>query len=716
MTLKATGGSPGNYRWYDADQNIIADENDAELLTADLNASRRFFVSVVEDGCESPLTEVQAIIRAVPAAPDVATAENCGPASLTLEALDATNGYYRWYDAERNQIEGENEATFTTPEISKSTTYYVSIVEDGCEGDLAEVPAAIKPVPDAPAAEGDLICGEGTTTLTAEGADDGNFRWYDAEQTLIKGATSAAFTTPLIDESTRFYVSILQDGCESNKTEVLAEVRKEVTPPEANDAFVCGQGSAGLQASGATNGNYRWYDADQNLIPGEQNAVFNTPVLTEDAVFYVSQIAGKCESELTAVEVSIREVPDAPGLTATSSCGAAALQLKATGAEDGAYRWYDHDQNLLPKETSATLATETLQQSSTFYASIVREGCESEKTPVEATINTPPPAPRVSSVERCGRGTFTLQAQDEQGMTYQWYRSDGVTPIRGADGAAYTTARLSNSRAFYVSSFRNGCESEKTEVMARVLPVPTVPGVQEAHFCKPGEKNLQITDAKANMRYRWYASEQAEEALAESNGTFSALIGSDTTFYVSSTNGACESERTIFSVTLEELPAFEAGEDIYLLPGESAVLQPDAGFTDYRWYPARGLDFPDRQEPQASPQRTTTYRVEALTAGGCLISDEITVHVTHQFPVPTAFTPNGDGLNDTWKIPLAYKYPDMQVKIYNRWGELVFESVGYEQAWDGRMMDGKTIEGTYLYHIVLDGESPPRQGKVTVVR
>ncbi|MFP4506312.1 MAG: gliding motility-associated C-terminal domain-containing protein [Cyclobacteriaceae bacterium] len=718
VILEAEGAEDGNYHWYDQNQELIEDEVGQQLLTPELTVTTSFFVAVVANGCESALTEVEAIVNEVPAAPAVQDGENCGPGSVTLQALDATDGYYRWYDADENLIEDENEASFTTSELTQSSTFYVSIVENGCEGEKAEVRAIIKNIPDSPVATGGVICAEGSITLEAEGIDEENYRWYDAQQNLIAGATEATYTTPDLTESTTYFVSIVANGCESEKTAVEAEVVPETTPPVIQDIAICSGESATLTAQGGTEGSYRWYDADSELIENASDASFTTPVLQTNTSYFVTIVSGQCESEPTEVQVTVSEIPEAPVVSEQERCGPGTLTLRASGAQgEDTYRWYDENENLIAGETAATLLTDELSETTTYYASIVREGCESEKIAVEAIVKTPPPAPVVQPVQRCGEGNFTLAVENKEDFTYQWYREDGITPIRGADEAEYVTARLSDSRVYFVSVFRNGCESEKTEVMARVLPVPQQPETQQQPICQPGTNTLKVTDPLPQLSYRWYAQPQGGSMLAENaNGELQADIISDSTFYVSTFNEDCESPRTAFEVSLEELPDFDAGEDIYLMPGESAVLQPSNGQQDYRWYPAQGLDFPDRQNPQASPLTTTTYTVEVQTASGCSLQDEITVHVVNQFPIPNAFSPNGDGLNDTWEIPLAYKYPKMHLRIYNRWGELVYETVGYDQPWDGRMMDGQTVEGTYLYHIVFNDETKDRQGKVTIIK
>ena len=95
--------------------------------------------------------------------------------------------------------------------------------------------------------------------------------------------------------------------------------------------------------------------------------------------------------------------------------------------------------------------------------------------------------------------------------------------------------------------------------------------------------------------------------------------------------------------------------------------------------------------------------------GECLIS------------IPTAFTPNGNGVNDSWVIKNIDQYPDCMVIVYNRWGDLVFSSKGYETEWDGKYL-GITLPTAVYYYVIenidetLFTEGSKPYGWITIVR
>jgi gliding motility-associated-like protein len=83
---------------------------------------------------------------------------------------------------------------------------------------------------------------------------------------------------------------------------------------------------------------------------------------------------------------------------------------------------------------------------------------------------------------------------------------------------------------------------------------------------------------------------------------------------------------------------------------------------------------------------------------------------------PNAFTPNNDGVNDTWSIPLLDYYPNCTVSVFNRTGQQVFTSNGYGKNWDGKSKNQTTLPfGVYYYVIKLSGKHQAFAGSVSIL-
>ena len=149
-------------------------------------------------------------------------------------------------------------------------------------------------------------------------------------------------------------------------------------------------------------------------------------------------------------------------------------------------------------------------------------------------------------------------------------------------------------------------------------------------------------------------------------------------------------------------------------------LSATEGYDSYRWRPSVYLSDSVSRVTEATPPGDWLYVVIGKTPSGCLEADTVGVFIRNKIKeIYSGFTPNDDKINDTWKIPYAYQYPDIVVEVFNRWGERVFYSKGYDdaKAWDGTYKGKKLPIGTYYYIInVNDGFSKPLSGTVTIVR
>ncbi len=159
---------------------------------------------------------------------------------------------------------------------------------------------------------------------------------------------------------------------------------------------------------------------------------------------------------------------------------------------------------------------------------------------------------------------------------------------------------------------------------------------------------------------------------------------------------------------------------LFLLEGETYTMAATPGFESYLWQPGTGLSDPTLEAVVVAPSQSYFYTVFGTTKDGCVESDNVHVVIARAIKVFTGFSPNSDGFNDTWVISHAVEYGDrIHVRVFNRWGETVFESTGYggSDEWDGTRNNRPMPVGAYYYIIdVDDGKSEPYTGTVTILR
>ncbi|WP_183568220.1 PKD domain-containing protein [Mucilaginibacter sp. SP1R1] len=164
-------------------------------------------------------------------------------------------------------------------------------------------------------------------------------------------------------------------------------------------------------------------------------------------------------------------------------------------------------------------------------------------------------------------------------------------------------------------------------------------------------------------------------------------------------------------------PTVSAGDDMTVLEGVPVTLKATAGgAATYKWSPSTGLDHDDVLNPVASPSENTTYQLIVTSATGCSAMDEVNISVLKTLVIPNAFTPNGDGYNDLWEIKYLTTYPNNTVDIYNRYGEKLYSSIGYNIPWDGKYKGANVPPGTYYYIINPKNGRKVMSGSVTIIR
>ncbi|WP_353717950.1 gliding motility-associated C-terminal domain-containing protein [Dyadobacter sp. 676] len=136
----------------------------------------------------------------------------------------------------------------------------------------------------------------------------------------------------------------------------------------------------------------------------------------------------------------------------------------------------------------------------------------------------------------------------------------------------------------------------------------------------------------------------------------------------------------------------------------------------YRWTPPMYLNSDAYADPLSTPSAGITYTVTATNAYGCTTSREVKIKIVESIFIPDAFTPNGDGVNETWELKGIEAYPNCHVTIYNRWGEVIFHSMGYQNAFDGTVGGALQMSGVYAYKIRLTENSPDLTGSLTIIR
>jgi gliding motility-associated-like protein len=185
-------------------------------------------------------------------------------------------------------------------------------------------------------------------------------------------------------------------------------------------------------------------------------------------------------------------------------------------------------------------------------------------------------------------------------------------------------------------------------------------------------------------------------SIPTNNNIFDDLNPIPYTVTVIDNNNCTYNENIIMTGSTTELKDCDAGKDTTIFFGENAKLTAVKGLgSKFYWTPGDLLSDSVLLSPIAFPTSTTTFTFTTRTAEGCTCIDRVTVRVIPLIKIPNTFTPNQDGVNDIWIIENTEFYDDVELNVYNRWGDKVYSVGGYEtgKEWDG----GSLPEATYYY-------------------
>lgn len=179
---------------------------------------------------------------------------------------------------------------------------------------------------------------------------------------------------------------------------------------------------------------------------------------------------------------------------------------------------------------------------------------------------------------------------------------------------------------------------------------------------------------------------------------------------------------TTLEVQLKNYPV----PDLTISPPSAEIAFGDAielkvnGAVNYTWEPASSLNTRTGGTVIATPEITTQYSIVGINEYGCRDTAYVSIFVKYNKTVimPNAFTPNGDGLNDLFRIP-GGSFKVRRFEVYNRFGQLVFAEAGTSNGWNGTYNGTVCEAGVYTYNAILDfadGNTITLKGDVTLIR
>lgn len=323
--------------------------------------------------------------------------------------------------------------------------------------------------------------------------------------------------------------------------------------------------------------------------------------------------------------------------------------------------------------------------------------------------------------------TSSIADGTENAFTYLWDMGDPASGVSNTSLAKTPPPHHYTGIGPYTVTLTvtsgTGCPNTTTRQVNFIHPQPkTVFNFNKPSVCI-GD-NVVMTDVTDGLdgtitQWFWKFSDGGTGNTKQVPYTFTAPKTYDVSLYTVNSHG-CNSDTVTKQFTVYAYPTVDAGPDRVVLEGGSITIEPvvTGNGLQYLWTPNTYLNNDRIERPTAANMLDDiTYTLTVTGEGGCTApSDKMFVKVLKAPKVPNTFTPNGDGINETWKIEYLDTYPNCKVQVFTRTGQLVFESKGYKTPWDGRY-NGKALPfDTYYYIIEPENGRKPVTGYVTIVK
>jgi gliding motility-associated-like protein len=698
INLNATTVTGGSYAWTGPNSFNSTDQNPV-IPNATTANDGSYTLIVTANNCPSAPVSVNVVVSPTPTAnPDANDTEICEGEDIELTANTVAGGTYSWTGPGGFTSSDQN-PVIPNANTGQGGTYSLVISVGSCSSDQEDVTITVNPSPTVSASNDGPVCLGEEVNFTSSGGTSyswtgpGGFTNGNQNFTIGNAATT--------DQGT--YEVTVTDG---NGCSATAQTSFTISPgPDltvsSEDVSCNGEddGEASVSATGNGPFNYEWN-------PGGLSGAQVTGLAPNTYTVTVTDGNG-CASQAT---VTIDE-PDAIDLSFNSSeadCNVdnGSAEVTATGGAGGfSYAWSPGGQTTSSiNNVSAGIYQVTVEDAS---------GCSVSGSVTINSANAPTLSVAQVTDLTCngaGDGSATISATGGIApYTYSWSPTGGT---------AATAENLSAGTYTVTVTDDDDCPAF-IEVTINEPDAIVVSGETADAVCGNfnGSIDLTVSGGTGSYSYSWTPSGLSGNSLSNlAPGTYTVIV-TDANGCEQTTNFIVGVSGNIPITVIPQVVTIEAGQSTQLevIVGGGVINE------TYTWTPADGLSCTNCPDPVASPTQTTTYTVTVTTDDGCVSSDTVLVIVeqpcTEVF-VPTIFSPNGDDINDLLCVEGSC-IRDIDFRIFNRWGEIVFMTKDPAECWDGTQKGEPLNTGVFAFKAIIitnDGQEIEKSGTLTLVK
>ena len=730
-----TGIPPYSYEWQPggftspSHEYIISGTDSAEMYC------------IVTDTCGRQRLDT-ALIISPPiysnAGPDL---DLCNQTSVQLLGESEGAQFFYW-TSNPNDPSLAGQDSIPQPVVSPSgTTEYVLEVSDNCTHIDTDTTMALLEGASANAiASKPAICiGDATEITINSGATGESYVWTSspADPSLVGQEGNQVINVTPTAPTTTYSVTVTNACGFTESDDITIIVNLLPNAMAGTDDAICFGDSFGLQASGGLDYVWTSVPADASLIG--QDSIYNpvvTPATQEDYIYTVQVTDGNGCVNTDEITLQVDPVPSMSLDTPDDFiCFGETVTIEAVGtATDLTWTSDPFDPDLAAQQGNVIINVSP--DTTTVYTLVGKVAGFDCPATLEQTITVKPQLFSTFEVANniaCENQAFYLNYTGNAGggATYNW-DFDGAIVNSGSGSGPYDIQwDLEGPKTVSLQVDEDNCSAEPFSLNFDVVKSPVADFMSDTiSGCAPLE--IEFSSSSTNMTddvtYNWDLGNGSGGSNANASTTYSTPGQYNISLTVTN-QGICSDTKTLDSyIDVNETPV----ADFNPVPPES-ILEDDAATIDfsntsvssdalsYFWEFGEGSTSTE-QSPSHVYTQAGIYLVvlDIATGNGCVshVEKEVTIHPDFVVYAPNSFSPNGDGLNDYFEIK-GIGLKSYNLKVYSRWGELMFESDNIEDQWDGKYNGEYAPAGTYVYTItytsMLD-KNKTLEGTVTILK
>jgi gliding motility-associated-like protein len=608
-----------------------------------------------------------------------------------------------WYTTATGGV-GSATTPIINANIVSSNTYYVTQTNGSCEANpRTALVVNVTATPTAPTVTSPVNYCQNVTAATGLTAGGTNLLWY-TNSTGGTGISTAPTPNTTSAGTTNYYVSQSLNSCESPRALITVNINPSpinapiVTSPVN---YCVGAATVPIVATGT---NLVYFTSPTG---GTGTLIAPTPSSTTagTTTYYVAEKIGVCEGPRAAIVVNVLPYPIAPIVASPLLIcpGSPAIPLTAIGTN---LLWYSGPIGGVGSPTAPTPNTTTLG-TTTYYVSQSNGSCEGPRVAIVVTVANPLAVSIGPDVTICeGSNKLFAPTVTPAGASYEW-RTLGATPISTISGINSLNATVSpvNDAEYILKANIGNCVREDT-VKVFVLWKPTVNAGTDKAICL-GDSALLIGNVTHTtgpiLSYDWSPAATLRTpttiqtyAVPTTTTDYTLTVKTDVATY------GCDFTSTdIVKVTIQAPIFASAGRDTIAVKGVQHQLYGSGGL-NYTWSsPTATVLSPFVKNPKAIFNNDAMVYLKVTDGVGCAGFDTIFVKVYEgpKYYIPNAFTPNGDGINDIFRATPVGMANTVYFRVFNRYGELVFETNQWLKGWDGTYKGKDQPNDVYIWMI-----------------